>query len=72
MVVVEATPVGTLEAHAMSLDFDAEVGRLAARLERGIEVIDAARAAGRDVRAWEDAWIQLLTEYESLVDRRAA
>lgn len=51
---------------------DAEVERLVIRLERGFDVIETARAAGEAVGAWEDAWIQLLRRYESLVDRQAA
>ena len=50
----------------------AEVERLVQRLERGFIVIDEARASGRDVREWEDVWIQMLARYEALVERLVA
>lgn len=41
---------------------------LARRLEDGYLRIEQALAGGADVTAWEDFWIQLLHEYESVCD----
>ncbi|MDQ3043986.1 MAG: hypothetical protein M3R06_02370 [Chloroflexota bacterium] len=51
-------------------DLDALTRRnaLGERLEDGYQRIEEAIAEGRDVREWEDFWIQLLGEYEALVD----
>jgi len=42
------------------------------RLDDGFQRIDQALRDGADVAAWEDFWIQLLREYESLCDDLAA
>lgn len=36
------------------------------RLEDGYQRIEQALGNGEDVRAWEDFWLQLLAEYESV------
>jgi Arc/MetJ family transcription regulator len=41
---------------------------LVERLEAGYAKIDAGLAEGRDVAAWEDFWLALLTEYERVDD----
>jgi|GEM_PF-3173262 len=38
------------------------------RLTDGYQRIEQALREDRDVRAWEDFWIQLLSEYEALCD----
>lgn len=38
------------------------------RLEDGYRRIEEAQAQGRDVKHWEEFWIQLLREYEALCD----
>ena len=38
------------------------------RLEDGYQRIDELLRAGGDATAWEDFWIQLLTEYEAICD----
>jgi hypothetical protein len=45
---------------------------LAGRLEDGYRRIDEAIEAGEDVEAWEEFWITLLHQYESLCDDLAA
>ena len=42
------------------------------RLDDGFQRIDQALHDGTDVAAWEDFWIQLLREYESLCDELLA
>jgi len=42
--------------------------RLEQRLEDGYVRIDEAVRQGRDVTAWEDFWLSLLYEYESVCD----
>jgi hypothetical protein len=39
------------------------------RLDLGWRKIDEAQAEGKDIGAWEDAWIGILREYERLDDR---
>ncbi len=41
---------------------------LARRLEDGYRRIEQALADGTDVRAWEDFWLQLLAEYETVCE----
>ncbi len=38
------------------------------RLEDGYRRIEEAKVQGRDVKAWEEFWIQLLREYEEICD----
>lgn len=38
------------------------------RLEDGFRRIGDAEMQGRDIRAWEDFWLSLLGEYESICD----
>jgi hypothetical protein len=42
------------------------------RLHDGYAKIDEGQASGRDIVRWEDVWIDLLREYEGLMDRLAA
>lgn len=48
------------------------VARLMVRLERGYTMIGKQRSQGVPVDKWEDAWIELLHEYEALEDELAA
>lgn len=50
---------------------DREIRSLERRLEDGYLRIEDARRAGQDTSAWEDFWIQLLRQYESLADELA-
>lgn len=50
-------------------DAHAEARVLAARLERGWNIIEQKIGAGEDVEALERHWLGLLNEYESLCDR---
>lgn len=45
-----------------------ELRSLERRLEDGYLRIEDAQRAGQDTSSWEDFWIQLLRQYESLVD----
>lgn len=47
-----------------------ELDMLVSRLERGEQVIEGHRAAGRDTSELEDHWIDLLRQYEALFDAR--
>ncbi len=38
------------------------------RLDDGFDRIGAAELQGRDVSAWEDFWLTLLREYETICD----
>ena len=49
-------------------DLDAQRAALARRLDDGYLRIEQAIVTGEDVRAWEDFWITLLADYESLSD----
>jgi hypothetical protein len=42
--------------------------RLEQRLEDGYTRINEADTLGRDVSAWEEFWLSLLREYESICD----
>jgi len=42
--------------------------RLEQRLEDGYLRINESESLGRDVSAWEDFWLTLLREYESICD----
>lgn len=42
------------------------------RLHDGYEKIEEGIASGRNVARWEAIWMDLLHEYEDLVDRLAA
>lgn len=44
------------------------VTSLAQRLDDGYRRIDEAQLAGVDTSAWEEFWLKLLREYESLCD----
>ena len=41
---------------------------VARRLDDGYRRIDQAMLSGEDIVAWEDFWIELLSQYESLSD----
>lgn len=43
-----------------------ERDELAARLDKGWQLIADAERAGRDVSAWEQRWLDLLARYEQL------
>jgi hypothetical protein len=43
-------------------------GELVERMDAGAIKIEQARAAGRQVDKWEDAWILLLRQYETVED----
>jgi hypothetical protein len=45
---------------------DADV--LRHRLEAGYERIELARQSGVDTRTWEEFWVNLLHEYETVCD----
>lgn len=53
-----------------------EIGTRRATLERrlddGYRRIEAALGGGADVAAWEEFWLRLLTEYESVCDEAQA
>ncbi|HUG15487.1 MAG TPA: hypothetical protein VMM78_10785 [Thermomicrobiales bacterium] len=42
------------------------------RLHDGYAKIEESRARGRNVSRWEAVWLDLLHEYEDLIDRLAA
>ncbi len=42
---------------------------LVERLDVGAAKIEEARSQGKDVSSWEDYWIQLLHNYESVCDK---
>lgn len=42
------------------------------RLDDGYSRIDRAIANGEDVRTWEEFWVTLLAEYETLSDELSA
>lgn len=41
---------------------------LESRLAAGLSAIETAEGLNRDVTEWEQFWLQLLREYEALVD----
>ncbi len=47
-------------------DLRRQKNRLEQRLEDGYVRIDEAVRQGRDVTAWEDFWLSLLYEYETV------
>ena len=47
---------------------DHQLLSLERRLEDGYRRIERARSAGQDIVAWEEFWIQLLHQYESVAD----
>jgi predicted nucleic acid-binding Zn-ribbon protein len=47
-------------------DLRRQKARLEQRLEDGYERINDAEALGRDISAWEEFWLTLLSEYESI------
>lgn len=49
-------------------DLRRQKNRLEQRLEDGYVRIDEAVRQGRNVSAWEDFWLSLLFEYESVCD----
>jgi hypothetical protein len=50
------------------IEADPRVIEKTARLNKGFDLIDAARAKGEDTDRWERRWLALLAEYETLVD----
>ena len=59
------------ERYAASHGFEREnqLASLTRRLRDGEARIQTALALGEDVTAWEDFWLRLLHEYESIHDR---
>lgn len=57
---------------AMPESIDARIVRLELRLHDGFARIGEAMDHGIEVDNWEDAWIKLLREYESLQDEFVA
>lgn len=55
-----------------TLSDQSELAHLLDRLERGFEILEEARSAGRQMTTWEDEWLRLLRQYELLVDQIAA
>lgn len=51
---------------------DERIAKLEARLTKGFIAIGEATSKHIDVTNWEDKWIELLREYESLNDEIAA
>lgn len=45
-----------------------ERDQLDTRLENGYAMINKAEAEGKDVAAWESAWMELLDRYEATCD----
>lgn len=48
------------------------IAQLESRLERGFEVLEAARASGHVDQRWVDEWIRILRRYEALIDQQQA
>jgi hypothetical protein len=69
MVAVQVMPVTTVDDRE---SIEADLQRIAFRLEDGFEKIVRAAAEGEDVSRWEDIWLRLLNDYERLHDRLAA
>jgi len=46
-----------------------EADVLRQRLEAGYERIELARQSGVDTRTWEEFWVNLLHEYETVCDQ---
>lgn len=46
----------------------AELVRIENRLEDGYRKINEATDSGREIRRWEDRWLELLDEYERIYD----
>jgi hypothetical protein len=61
----------TLEIAAPPLSLEQQRDLLATRLEAGFVRIEEAEATGRNVARWEQVWLELLEEYESVCDRIA-
>jgi hypothetical protein len=61
------TPVLTL-ADLSIRELEPLKGELVERMDAGAIKIEQARAAGRQVDKWEDAWILLLRQYETVED----
>jgi hypothetical protein len=53
-------------------DFVAQRTALVRRLDDGYVRIEQAIVTGEDVQAWEEFWISLLADYESLSDQLRA
>ena len=53
-------------------DLVAQRTALVRRLDDGYVRIEQAIVTGEDVRAWEEFWISLLADYESLSDQLRA
>ncbi len=47
---------------------DQDLMTLERRLDDGYRRIENAKQAGQSISAWEEFWIQLLHEYETLAD----
>jgi hypothetical protein len=57
---------------AQTNEYSSKIAALVGRLEIGFAKIDEERAAGHDVTRWEDRWLDLLAEYERMMDQAAA
>lgn len=62
-------PVEHFEFVAETSGYQAELAALQSRLERGWQMIEDLKSAGRDVSAHEDHFVQLLSDYERLYDQ---
>jgi hypothetical protein len=49
-------------------DLRTQKNTLETRLDDGWDRIDRAEANGQDTEAWTDFWVQLLNEYQGVVD----
>lgn len=64
------TPTPILRSEAVSTGDSASgyLETLEQRLADGYARIEDARSLGQDVTAWEEFWIELLHQYEAVVD----
>lgn len=51
---------------------EGRIEALVSRLRDGFDKIGDANARGVAVEHWEDTWVELLREYETLMDEQAA
>lgn len=67
MVAKTAAPVAS-DLSVDVADLERRRQALYLRLEDGYQRIEHALQAGHDVTRWEEFWVQLLAEYESICD----
>jgi hypothetical protein len=67
-----ATVESTIIEQIPVLSLEQRRDTLAARLEMGFEKIEQAEREGKDTVRWEQAWLQLLKEYEGVCDQIAS